>query len=96
MKSSFFFVAMLCFFTTDLYATDLDALIRYYANKAEKENAVFSNFDVERGKNLYSRSFISGKKRYPILHNLPLYRSHSNRRNSRWESNRADGNFDKS
>jgi len=65
MKSSFFFVAMLCLFTTDLYAIDLDALIRHYAIKAEKENPVFSDFDLERGKNLYSKSFISGKKDTP-------------------------------
>jgi len=65
MKSSFFSVAMLCLFTTDLYAIDLDALIRHYAIKAEKENPVFSDFDLERGKNLYSKSFISGKKDTP-------------------------------
>jgi len=66
MKSIFILIIFIASSkATSLYARGLDDLINHYANMAMTEDSSFAGFDSNRGKDLYLREHVGGKKDTP-------------------------------
>lgn len=56
---------MACSLSKQLHAEGIDDLINHYASQAKSETSFFAGFDSNRGKDLYLKEFVGGKKDTP-------------------------------